>query len=53
MHTTNARGFSIIPLTVHNPNSAPVILNGAVERHHPITLPAIISTGKGKLHTFL
>ncbi|KAI6177291.1 RING-type domain-containing protein [Aphelenchoides bicaudatus] len=49
MHTTNARGFSIIPLTVHNPNSAPVILNGAVERHHPITLPAISSnTGKGE-----
>lgn len=46
MHTTNARGFSIIPLTVHSPNSAPVMMSGAVERHHPITLPAT-STSKG------
>jgi hypothetical protein len=48
MHTTNARGFSIIPLTVHNPNSAPIILNGGIERHHPITLPAISSNNTGK-----
>jgi hypothetical protein len=50
MHTTNARGFSIIPLTVHNPNSAPVMINNAVERHHPITLPTTsFNTGKSEL----
>lgn len=49
MHTTNARGF-IIPLTVHNPNSAPVVINGAVERHHPITLSTVStnSANRGK-----
>lgn len=47
LNTSNARGFSIIPLTVHNPNSGPII-NGAVERH-PITLPATsFNTGKSK-----
>ncbi|KAI6188565.1 RING-type domain-containing protein [Aphelenchoides besseyi] len=48
MHTTNARGFSIIPLTVHNPNSGPVMMNGAVERHHPTGIHSSNNTGKGE-----